>query len=67
VLAILIKLLRQVLFLMIALRYFQDNLSDPRVDKLLHLAMELLNFSIENSVQIVIGLVGILSRMSGLI
>ena len=63
ILAILIKLLRQKLSLTITLRCFQDTLSGPRVDKLLYLAIELLNSSTENSIQIIIGLVGILSKI----
>ena len=50
ILVILIKLLRQVLSLIIALKCFQDNLSSPRVDKSLYLAIELLNSLTENDI-----------------
>jgi len=52
---------------MIALRYFQDNLLGSGVDDLLYLVIEILNSLTENGVQIVISLVEILSKMSGLI
>jgi len=66
-LAMLTKLFKHVLSLMIAFRCFQDTLSGPSIDELLHLTMELLNSLTEKVVQIVIFLVGILSIMSGLI
>ena len=50
VLAILIKLLRQDLSLIMTLRSLQDSLSDLGVKVLLHLLMELLNSSLEKGV-----------------
>jgi len=50
VLAILIKLLRQDLLLIMTLRSLQDSLSDLGVKVLLHLLMELLNSSLEKGV-----------------
>ena len=46
--AILIILFRHELFLTIHLRCLQDSLLGPGVDKLLHLAIELMNSSLEN-------------------
>ena len=66
-LVILMKFLRQVLLLTIILRYFQDNLSGPGVNELLHFIIELLNSSSENSINFVIGLFGISSNKSRLI
>jgi len=45
------------------LRWFQDNLSRPRVDKLLQLLIAILNFSFENRDQLEMGLLPILSRI----
>ena len=50
-LAILIILLRHSLFLRMILRWLHDNLSGPRVEKLLQLAIALLNSSLENGIQ----------------
>ena len=47
-LAILMKLLRQSSSLRIILRWLHDNLSSPGVEKLLQLAIVLLNSSLEN-------------------
>ena len=46
--AILIILFRCELFLTIYLRYLQDSLLGPRVGELLHLAIDLMNSSLEN-------------------
>ena len=53
--------------LIIAFGCFQDTLSSPSINELLHLTMKLLNSLTEKGVQIVIFLVGILSIISGLI
>ena len=55
-LTILIKLLRYKLLLTITFRCFQDNLSSLGVNELLHLMIELLNFSLENSVHFIMDL-----------
>ena len=64
ILAMLIILFKHALSLMILLRCLYDNLFGPGVDKLLHLAMELINSSSENSTQIEGFLLGILSSIS---
>ena len=66
-LAMLMKFLRHDVSLIIILRCFQDNLSGPGVDKLLHLVIELLNSSSKNSIHFVTGLFGISSNKSRLI
>jgi len=48
VLAMLIKFFRHISSLTITLRYFQDTLSGPDVDKLLYLLIALLNFLPKN-------------------
>jgi len=47
-LAMLIILFRHLLFLIIYFRYFHNSLSGPGVDKLLYLAIELMNFFSKN-------------------
>ena len=49
---------------MIHLRQLYKSLSGPRVDKLLHLAMDLMNSSFEKDGQYLDGLSGISSKMS---
>jgi len=65
-LAMLTRLFRHMSSLTTALRCFQDNLSSPRVDKLFHLAIVLLNSLTEKELQIVIDLVESLSNISRL-
>jgi len=60
-------LLRYALSLMILLRYLYDNLSGPGVNKLLYLAMELVNFSPKKETHIIGHLFGISSRVQTLI
>ena len=59
----LIILLRYALSLMIFLRCFHNNLSEPGVNKLLHLAIELVNFSSKKEIHIIGHLSGISSRV----
>ena len=47
----------------IDLRWFQDNLSGPKVDKLLQLLIMILNSSFENRDQLEMGLLPISSRI----
>ena len=61
------KFLRHKISLTIILKCFQDNLSSPKVNKLLHLAIELLNSSSEKGIYFVIGLFGISSNKHRLI
>jgi len=63
VLAMLIILFRHNLFLMILLRCLYDNLSKPEVNELLHLAIELINFSSKNKTHFVDYLFEILFNM----
>jgi len=67
VLVMLIKIFRHVLLLMMALRYFQDNLSGPEVDELLHFEIKLLNSSSENAIHIITDLPRLSSNKSRLI
>ena len=46
---------------MILLRCLYDNLSSPGVNKLLHFAIKLINFSSENSFHLIVGLLGVSS------
>jgi len=55
-LAMLINFLRYVMFLTHLLRCIYNNLSGPEVDKLLHLAVALVNFSSEKKLHFVTGL-----------
>jgi len=57
----LMNFLRYTASLMILLRCLHDNLSSPGVDELLHFAIELINFSSENSFRLIVGLLGISS------
>jgi len=66
-LAMLTKFFKYILSLTIALRCFQDILSRLGIDKLLYLAMEILNSSLENRAHIIVGLVGILFNILELI
>ena len=66
-LVMLTKLLRHISFLIIALRCFQDNLSSPRINKSLYLAIALLNFSVKKEFQVIVCLAEISSNKSGLI
>jgi len=66
-LTILIKFLRYELLLMITLRYFQNNLLELGVEELLHLMIELLYSSLENSIHFITGFFEISSKKSGLI
>jgi len=59
----LIILFRHNLFLMILLRCLYDNLSKPEVNELLHLAIELINFSSKNETHFVDYLFEILFNM----
>ena len=63
-LAILISFLRYITSLTILLRCLYDNLSSPRVDKLLHFAIVLMNSSSENRLHFVTFLLGISSSKS---
>lgn len=65
-LAMLTRLFRHMSSLTTALRCFQDNLSGSRVDKMLHLAIILLNALTEKELQIVINLVESSSNVSRL-
>jgi len=56
-------LTRQSSYFRIYLRWFQDNLSRPRVDKLLQLLIAILNSSFDNGDQLEMGLLLISSRM----
>ena len=51
----------------IHLRCFQDILSEPEVDVLLHLVIALINFSLENGIHLVECLFDILFKTSKLI
>ena len=55
-LAMLTNLFKHISSLMITLRCFQDILSGLDVDKLLYLAIVLLNFSVEKEVYTIVGL-----------
>ena len=57
VLVMLTRLFRHMSSLTIALRYFQNNLSSSRVNRLLHLAIVLLNSLNEKGLQIIVSLV----------
>ena len=59
VLVILINLLRHAMSLMIILRCLQYSLSSPRVNKLLHFSIGLMNSSFNNKFQIMTFLQGI--------
>ena len=65
--AMLIILFRYNLSLIILLRCLYDNLSEPKVDKLLHLAMKLINSSSEKETHFVKHLFEISSNMQILI
>ena len=67
VLVMLIKFFKHVLLLMMALRCFQDNLSGPEVDELLHFEIKLLNSSSENAIHIITDLLRLSSNKSRLI
>ena len=60
-------LLRYFLFLMTALKYFQEIQFSLRVDMLLHLIIILLNSLLEKNAQINVGSNGIFSKISGFI
>ena len=62
-LAISISLKMQSSFLMMDLIWFQVNLSGPRADELLHFSIALINSYLEKGFQLLIGLLGILSKM----
>ena len=57
-------LLRYFLFLMTALKYFQEIQFSLRVDMLLHLIIILLNSLLEKNAQINVGSNGIFSKIS---
>ena len=57
-------LLRYFLFLMTALKYFQEIQFSLRVDMLLHLIIILLNSLLEKDAQINVGSNGIFSKIS---
>lgn len=61
-LVILIIILKHALLLMILLRCLHDNLSGPELDKLLHLAIELMNSSSKKGTHSVGATLGILSK-----
>ena len=65
-LAMLTNLFKHISSLMITLRCFQDTLSEPDIDELLHLVIVLLNSSVEKEAHIIVGLVGISFNMSEL-
>ena len=67
ILVMLMILFRYPLSLMILLRYLYNSLSGPEVDKLLHLAIELMNFSSKKGPQVDACILGILSNISMLI
>ena len=55
------------LFLMTALKYFQEIQFSLRVDMLLYLIIILLNYLLEKDAQINVGSNGIFSKISGFI
>ena len=63
----LMKLFKHMSSLMIALRYFQDTLSELDVDMLLNLVIALLDSSVKNKAYTNIGLDGNLFKISELI
>jgi len=60
-------LFKYTLSLIILLRCLHNSLSEPEVDELLHLAMELINSSSKNRTQDEKAILGILPRISTLI
>ena len=57
-------LFRFLLFLMIYFRYLYNSLSGPRVDELLYLVIELINFFFKNGTQVDDCVFGISSKIS---
>jgi len=53
------KLFKHISSLMITLKCFQDTLSGPGINKLLHLVIMLLNFSVEKEAHAIVGRVRI--------